>query len=179
MTVLLCGGVNEMVGIGCGIATIMMSSTPFWLVKAGGSTRLAAFATPPPAHKATITLAAHAATLQALLVCWTLASSPRWLCRQLPETNHAEIGTAASDTGYCEYQYRLFANTRITSNKLKDTFATLLWATVGRREDAAYESQNSYRCGQMETVGQPRGETDVAGSEMALRAGRSVLLFST
>src|SRR5260221_12783991 len=58
---------------------------------------------------------------------------------------------------YCEYQYRLFANTRITSNKLKDTFATLLWATVGRREDAAHESQNSHRCGQLETVGATGG----------------------
>jgi hypothetical protein len=35
--VVLCGGVNEMVGIGFGRATIMMSSTPFWLAKTGGS----------------------------------------------------------------------------------------------------------------------------------------------
>jgi hypothetical protein len=39
MMVLLPGGVNEMVGIGCGMATIMMSRTPFWLAKTGGSTQ--------------------------------------------------------------------------------------------------------------------------------------------
>src|SRR5260370_23756312 len=58
MTALRLGGVNEMVGMGCGIATIMMSSTPFRLANTGGSTRFAAFAAPPPAHKAMITLAA-------------------------------------------------------------------------------------------------------------------------
>src|SRR6266849_2949959 len=58
MIALLCGGVNEMVGMGCGMATIMMSSTPFRLANTGGSTRLAAFATPLPAHKAMITLTA-------------------------------------------------------------------------------------------------------------------------
>src|SRR5262245_24391040 len=35
-----------MVGIGCGIATIMMSSTPFWLANTGGSLRVWAPAVP-------------------------------------------------------------------------------------------------------------------------------------
>src|SRR3979490_1343171 len=52
MAVLLCGGTNEMVGIGCGMAIIMMSSTPFWLAKTGGSRSVAAPAVPAPADKA-------------------------------------------------------------------------------------------------------------------------------
>jgi len=48
MTEWLLGGVNEMVGIGCGIATIMMSSTPFWLVNTGGSASVSASAVPSP-----------------------------------------------------------------------------------------------------------------------------------
>src|SRR5260370_8547070 len=52
MAVLLCGGTNEMVGIGCGMAIIMMSSTPFWLANTGGSRSVAAPAVPAPADKA-------------------------------------------------------------------------------------------------------------------------------
>src|SRR5258705_964033 len=52
MAVLLCGGTKEMVGIGGGMAIIMMSSTPFWLANTGGSRSVAAPAVPAPADKA-------------------------------------------------------------------------------------------------------------------------------
>jgi hypothetical protein len=52
MAVWLLGGTNAMVGMGCGIAIIMMSSTPFWLANTGGSTIVSAVAVPTPAHKA-------------------------------------------------------------------------------------------------------------------------------
>jgi hypothetical protein len=45
-------------------------------------------------------------------------------------------------------------------------------------EDGDREEQNSHRCGQMETVGATRGETNVAGSQMALRSAH-VLQFDT
>src|SRR5512140_2493086 len=53
MTDVECGGVNEMVGIGCGIATIMMSSTPLWLANTGGSASDCAAAGCAPAQMAT------------------------------------------------------------------------------------------------------------------------------
>src|SRR5712671_1603307 len=58
MVARLAGGVNEIVEIGCGIATIMMSSTPFWLANTGGSRSVAAPAVPAPANEAASRLAA-------------------------------------------------------------------------------------------------------------------------
>src|SRR5262245_53006952 len=46
-----------MVGIGRGRATIMMSSTPFWLANTGGSWKLAAKDAPAASVKAAATLA--------------------------------------------------------------------------------------------------------------------------
>jgi hypothetical protein len=55
----LFGGRNEIVGIGRARATIMMSSTPFWLVNTGGSWKFAATAVPAPHPKAATKVAAH------------------------------------------------------------------------------------------------------------------------
>src|SRR5258708_27613508 len=110
MIALLPGGVNEMVGIGCGMATIMMSSTPFLLANTGGSTRLAALATPPAAHKAMITLAAptdrRSGTSSAVSLL-DINFLPHWLSRQLPETDREETRDCRLGYRYREYQYRL------------------------------------------------------------------------
>jgi hypothetical protein len=58
MIALVFGGVNEIPGIGCGIATIMMSRTPFWLLNTGGSTSVLACAVAIPAHEAATTAVA-------------------------------------------------------------------------------------------------------------------------
>jgi hypothetical protein len=115
MIALLLGGVNEMVGIGCGMATIMMSSTPFLLANTGGSTRLAALATPPPAHKAMITLAAPTDRRSGTSIAVSLldmsflpalvyvGSGPR-PSREL-WTAASDTGIANTNTGYCKYPY--------------------------------------------------------------------------
>src|SRR5215470_15806990 len=112
-------------------------------------------ATSPATHKAIITLAApmdrrsdtsSAVSLLDIGFLPTLVLSAVARCRRYRDCH---LGYR-----YRKYQYRLLIITRITGNKFQDTFATLLWATVGRRKDAAHESQNSYRCGQMETVGE-------------------------
>jgi hypothetical protein len=59
MIALVFGGVNEIPGIGCGIATIMMSRTPFWLLNTGGSTSVLAPAVAVPAHETATTAAAE------------------------------------------------------------------------------------------------------------------------
>src|SRR5262249_20194609 len=52
MELRLCGGLNEIVGIGFALAIIRMSSTPFWLANTGGSWEMAARARCAPQARA-------------------------------------------------------------------------------------------------------------------------------
>jgi hypothetical protein len=129
-------------------------------------------ATPPATHKAMITLAApmdrRSDTLSAVSLL-DIGFLP--VARDdLEDVRDCHLGCR-----YRKHQYRLLEIPVLRVIELKDTFATLLWAIVDHREDAAPD--RGIRTAVVKWRQLARGKTDVPGSEMARRAGRSVLLF--